>query len=99
MKKLIMTVFALGFLAVPVQARHAESHLHDVTVKVDGLVCDFCAQSVKKLFSDRPEIEKVGVDLGAHEVTLDFKVGATLPDEDISKMIVDSGYTVSEIIR
>lgn len=99
MKKLFVIALAVGFLTFPAQARHTEGHAHDVTVKVNGMVCDFCAQSITKLFLERSEVEKVNINLDNKEVTLDFKPGSTLPSEEISKVIDYAGYEVENIVR
>ncbi len=97
--RLLLIVLALGFLTSPVQAHHVKSHPNDVTVKVDGLVCDFCAQTISTLFKKKEQVEKVDINMDTHEVTLDFKPGATLANEDITGVIDYAGYKVVEIIR
>ncbi len=99
MKKLMITAFVMGFLTFLAQARHTEGHAHDVTVKVNGMVCDFCAQSITKLFMEHTEVDKVNINLDSKEVTLDFKPGASLPSEEISKVIDFAGYEVEDIVR
>ncbi len=100
MKKLFLTLFALTVFALPAQASHtATAKDHDVTVHVYGLVCDFCAQAIEKVFMKRDDVEAIDVDLDNFEVTIDLKDGAEIDDETITKLITDSGYTVNEIVR
>lgn len=68
-------------------------------VKVNGLVCDFCAQAVEKVFRRRSEVADIDVDLETTQITIEFKKDKTLSDELLSKMILDSGYNVVEIKR
>lgn len=99
MKTYLPALAILTLLSVPAQAHHVDTHAHDVTVKVDGLVCDFCARTVEKVFGKKDEVSAVAVNLDTHEVNIDFKQGVSMKNDDISALIVDSGYTVTEIIR
>lgn len=100
MRKFLFTAAALIAFSLPVQASHdGTEHAHDITVSVHGLVCDFCAQAIEKVFMDHGEAEHVNVDLDNFEVTIDLKEGANLDDETVTKLITDSGYTVNGITR
>jgi copper chaperone CopZ len=92
-----LTLFTALFLftASPVLAEHVEGIQHDVTVKVDGMVCDFCAQSLKKVFGKQDAVEAINVDLDKGEIIIDVKEGQTLDHDTITKLVVDSGYTVT----
>ncbi|MCB9991015.1 MAG: heavy-metal-associated domain-containing protein [Rhodospirillales bacterium] len=72
---------------------------NDVEVHVFGLVCDFCARAVEKVFMKREEVNGVNVDLDNFLVTIDLKDGADIDDETITELITDSGYTVNDITR
>jgi hypothetical protein len=70
-----------------------------VTVKVNGLVCDFCARSIEVMMKTRPDVSGVHVDLDKGEVHLRLKADATLDDPTLKKLMVDSGYSVTGIER
>ena len=70
-----------------------------VTVDVNGLVCDFCARAVEKVFSRRDEVAGVAVDLEAKTITLAMKPGGQIDDATLKKLIVDSGYNVLAVRR
>ncbi|WP_199555880.1 heavy-metal-associated domain-containing protein [Sandaracinobacteroides hominis] len=70
-----------------------------VTVKVNGLVCDFCARSIEAMMKKRPDVSGVHVDLDKGEVHLALKANATLDDPTLKKLITDSGYAVTGIER
>lgn len=93
MKKYLMLI-ALLLIAVPAFAATG-----NVNVKVNGLVCDFCAQSLTKLFEKEPTVNTVKVNLDDGLITLDLKEGQTLADDTIKKLVADSGYTVTGIER
>ena len=70
-----------------------------VTAKVNGLVCDFCAQAVRKVFKKQDAVESVNVDLDNGEIVLGLKAGAMMDDETIEKLIRKSGYSLVSIDR
>ena len=71
------------------------------TVKVDiyGLVCDFCAQALEKVFGKEAAVDDIKVDLEAKIVTIHLKNGMQLEDSLIEKNILDAGYNVEAIRR
>lgn len=70
-----------------------------VTVKVNGLVCDFCARSIEAMMRKRADVERVHVDLGKGEVHLGLRANSTLDDATLRKLVTDSGYAVTSIER
>lgn len=91
----ILVAAALAALPVPLAAAPAQL----VTVKVNGLVCDFCARSIEAMMKRRADVERVHVDLDRGEVHLTLRPGATLTDPQLARLITDSGYAVAAIIR
>ena len=80
------------------------SYSKTIVIDVQGLVCDFCAQSIDKVFSKQVGVEKVDVNLNDGRVTVkmadvfeDDEVG--ISDETIIKLLQDAGYEVTAIIR
>ncbi|MFQ5450491.1 MAG: heavy-metal-associated domain-containing protein [Nitrospinaceae bacterium] len=63
------------------------------TIKVEGMSCDHCVQTIKKAVNEIPGIEKVEVDLEKKEVRVDFDEGKT-DLHNISAMITGVGYEV-----
>jgi len=70
-----------------------------IVVKVNGLVCSFCAQGIKKSFLKLPAVKNVQVSLEKKKVTLELKDKATLSDNEIQSTIKAAGYVVVEIQR
>jgi copper chaperone CopZ len=70
-----------------------------VTVRVNGLVCDFCARSIEAVLKRRRDVSSVHVDLGKGEVHLGLKAGSTLGDPELTKLVRDAGYQVTGIER
>ena len=68
-----------------------------VYVDVDGLVCDFCARALEKVFSKQASVESIDVDLDKKIVTIFFKKAQKLQDEEIAELITNSGYSIKSI--
>ena len=69
----------------------------EVIIKVKGLVCDYCAQSIEKVFENREEIDKVHVDLDKNEIRLAFHAGKAIDDAHLHMMVKDAGFTIESI--
>ena len=70
-----------------------------ITAKVNGLVCDFCAQALRKVFKKEAAVEDISVDLDSGNVLIALKDGETLDDATIKKLIRKSGYSLVSIER
>ena len=81
------------------QAVAAAQCADKTNIKVNGLVCDFCARALEKVFSQKGEVAGISVDLDAGNVTVAFKPGQTLDDTTLKGMITDAGYNVTQIER
>ncbi len=102
MKKFTLVLTAATLLSSPAFANHdGKQHppLKEITVKVNGLVCDFCARSLEKIFYQRDGVYGVDVDLDEGEVEIDVTESTQLTDDEIKKLITDSGFNVTEIKR
>ena len=71
----------------------------DIHVGVNGMVCDFCAQSLKKTFKKQAAVRDVDISLEDKLVTVHLKPGQTIDDATIKKTISDAGYAVTTIHR
>lgn len=91
MKKTLLTIFAVSlFLPSLAFAKSAQ-------VSVNGLVCDFCARALEKVFGQEEEVSSIDVNLDTKVITIDFKEGQTMDEEEIKYLITDSGYAVDKI--
>ena len=70
-----------------------------LSIYVNGLVCDFCARSIEKLFSKKESVKSINVNLEQMLITINLKKGKSLNDDLITKVINDSGYDIREIRR
>ncbi len=84
---------------IGIAAFSASGFADEIHVKVNGMVCSFCAQGITKKFKAESRLEKVKVDLNAKSIELTTKADATLSDNEITKVIEDSGFNVVSIER
>jgi len=94
MKKLLLTIALLVSLSLPAFAAHSKGAVY---ADVNGLVCDFCARSLEKIFGQQEAVESINVDLDEKVITIYFNHGQSLNDATITKLITDAGYSVEGI--
>lgn len=70
-----------------------------IVANVNGLVCDFCAQAIRKTVGKEDAVQKVYVDLSKGQVRIDVKPGKSLDDATIEALIRKSGYALVSIDR
>ena len=84
---------------MPTEAMPAQIGASTITAKVNGLVCDFCAQALRKVFKKEDAVDDIVVDLDSGEVVIALNSGATLDDDRVKKLIRKSGYSLVSIER
>ena len=70
-----------------------------LTVAVEGMVCDFCAQAIQKVFLKKEEVAGITVDLDNQNVVIALKEDTNITDNVIEDLFINAGYNVSEISR
>lgn len=70
-----------------------------IEMKVNGLVCGFCAQGIEKTLRKNPATADVVVSLENKLVAVATKEGQDISDADLKKALTDSGYDVRSIAR
>ncbi|WP_207460694.1 cation transporter [Azospirillum sp. SYSU D00513] len=63
-----------------------------LTLKVEGMTCGHCAQTVTKAVEALPAVERALVDLTAGEVTVE----GSAEESAVRKAIEDAGYDVKD---
>ena len=87
----VLTAFAL-LLSTAASAATIE-------MKVNGLVCGFCAQGIEKTLRKNPATADVVVSLENRLVAVATKEGQDISDAVLKKALTDSGYDVKAIER
>ncbi len=93
MKK-ILTLVVLSF-TLTMNAFAAQK----LDVEVNGLVCDFCAQALEKVFGKKESVKEIDVNLTERYVRITLNEGKEIADEEVKKLIIDAGYDVVKINR
>jgi Mg2+/Co2+ transporter CorB len=70
-----------------------------IDVATNGMVCDFCAQAIEKVFMKRKEVQGINVDLNNQRVVIYLKNDLSIEDTEIIKLFEESGYNVDKIDR
>jgi copper chaperone CopZ len=70
-----------------------------IEMKVNGLVCAFCAQGIEKTLKENPATADVVVSLENRLVAIATKEGQDIADAELTKALTDAGYTVKSIAR
>ena len=98
--KMVVVFLLLILLTFCIGSAYAKT----IKIGVEGMVCDFCAQSIQKVFLRQAGVEKVDVNLNIGKVTVkmadvfqDNEDG--ISDERIKQLFLDAGYDVSKIER
>lgn len=95
MKKIMLMAIALFF---SLQAFAAETG-RIVDVKVQGMVCDFCAQGIQKTVGKRDEVKNVKVDLDNQLISVQMKPNKNIDDKVLSDLILGNGFSIISINR
>ncbi len=70
-----------------------------IKATVNGLVCAFCATGIEKTFKAQAAVDVVKVDLDNKLVTINTKPQQNMGNDEITKLLTDAGYTVTDIAR
>lgn len=77
----------------------SEQSSNTIVVHVKGMVCDFCAQSINKVFLKEPGVAAVDINLTTKLVTIRLKPRQNISNEKINELIEWAGYEVKSIQR
>jgi len=107
MMKPLFVSFALLAFASPAIAQEEAAPSVEVSVEstevitanVNGMVCDFCARAVTKVFGKRDEVAGVDVDLDEGQIIVTMNEGQSLDDDTVKDLIKKSGYAFVSLER
>lgn len=89
----LLTVLTLSSLFT------ASGYAKTLEIRVDGMICDFCATGMKKKFHAEPGVKSVSIDLTRGLVTVETEGAADVSDERIKKLVDYSGNDFVSVIR
>lgn len=94
-----MKNFSLTTLSVAAVLASSAGFAETVKIKVDGMVCGFCASSIEKKMRANKATADVFVSLENKIVAVSEKTGQKLDDAALKAQIADAGYEVKAIER
>ena len=94
-----MKNFSLITLSVAAALGAQASFADTLKIKVDGMVCGFCASSIEKKMRAEKATADVFVSLANKIVAVSEKPGQKLDEAKLKAGIADSGYEVKAIER
>ncbi len=94
-----MKNFSLITLSVAAALSAQASFADTLKIKVDGMVCGFCASSIEKKMRAEKATAEVFVSLANKIVAVSEKPGQKLDEAKLRAGIADSGYEVKAIER
>ena len=84
---------------IEVQAGSIDPNGTLMTVAVEGMVCDFCAQAIEKVFMKREEVAGITVNLDDQNVIISLKSEKDIENTIIEELFLNAGYNVQTINR
>ena len=94
-----MKNFSLIAVTIAAELAATSSVAETVKIKVDGMVCGFCASSIEKKMRANKATADVFVSLENKIVAVSEKAGQKLDDAALKAQIADAGYEVKAIER
>jgi copper chaperone CopZ len=91
------TLFNATCLAILLSATNAVAGT--IEMKVNGLVCGFCAQGIEKTLRKKPATADVIVSLEHKLVAIETRAGVDLTDAELTEALTKAGYDVKSIDR
>ena len=84
---------------IEVQAGSIDLNGTLMTVAVEGMVCDFCAQAIEKVFMKREEVAGITVNLDDQNVIISLKSEKDIENTIIEELFLNAGYNIQTIDR
>jgi hypothetical protein len=71
----------------------------DITIGLNGLVCDFCSIALNKTFKKHSAVAATYVDIDAKSMFVVLKDGTNIGDAELTELVINAGYNVASITR
>ena len=100
MMKIIVIIAALTLYGIPnLQAQDTtdSSQANQVSVRVDGLSCPFCAYGLEKKIKNIDGAKDVRIDVEKGLLSFSIQKGKTVTKDEIRKKVKQAGFTPREI--
>ena len=75
------------------------ANIADISVGLNGLVCDFCSLALNKTFKKRGEVRGTYIDLDTKTLSVALVPDKTLDNDTLINLVKKAGYSVTAISR
>lgn len=92
--KPVLMASLIMVLAIPAFAQDLPTQ---ITIRVDGLTCPFCAYGLEKKLKRLEGTENVRIDIDRGIAEITVAEGQTIREETLKKAVLDAGFTPGKI--
>jgi len=96
---ILASVPATGFAKEKKMSGPEVVEIADISVGLNGLVCDFCSIALNKTFKKQEAVRGTYVDLDTKLLSVALKDGMTLDNDTVVELVKKAGYSVTKITR
>ncbi len=79
------------------QSAKAEDMSAEISIRVDGLTCPFCAYGLEKKLKRLDGAEKIHIDIEKGIAHIQLVEGKKMEEKDLKQAVEDAGFTAKEI--
>ena len=97
MKKTVIGSILMGLLIWLCFAQVVEAEIEQLTLRVDGLACPFCAYGLEKKITRLEGVSSYDVDMKEGKVYIGLEPKAEVEPEAIRKAVKEAGFTLRGI--
>ena len=100
MKKLFFLATFISFFAVAGMNAQSTDQTGEpqISVKVDGLSCPFCAYGLEKKFKEIDGASDIEIDIKKGLLTFRMEDGKTIAEDKIKDKVKQAGFTPKEVV-
>ena len=95
----ILLVATINLFGETAASPDAEPVDQIIVVRVEGMVCAFCAQGIDRSLSKVESVDGILINLKHSLVAVSEEKGFTVSDEDLKAIITDAGFSVVSLER
>jgi len=94
----ILFLLIIGLMMVTLApTASGTENLGDISIRVDGLTCPFCAYGLEKKLKRLEGAEKIHIDIEKGIAYIQVREGKDIKEKNLKKAVEDAGFTAKEI--
>ncbi|VAX33656.1 hypothetical protein MNBD_NITROSPIRAE01-2198 [hydrothermal vent metagenome] len=96
--RLLLVMMLMLIAPLLTQSAKAEEMSAEISIRVDGLTCPFCAYGLEKKLKRLDGAEKIHIDIEKGIVLIQVVEGEKVKEKDLKQAVEDAGFTAKDII-